>query len=175
MNVHPHQIWALRYPATVPTKHTPTRVAKRFYLKANRLYARTSNLFIRTNDLPSQSQLNDRERQLQEYLNTERHTRGNGSPIYSNVQQVFTFSPTDEVPINTVIDDFIEMIDPLPVREQALEFIMIPSVTPPTNNTYQRMVERGHRKMVQNLLGDPPDVDTTTMFRMERRVSALGI
>lgn len=175
MNVHPHQKWALKYPAPTPAKNTPTRVAKKFYLKANRLYARTSNLFIQTNQLPAQAQLNDRELQLQEYFRVERHTRGNGSPIHSNPQQVFTFSPTDEVPINTVIDDFIEFVDPLPVREQDLEFIMIPSVTLQTENTYQRMVDRGHRRMVQSLLGDRPDVvDTRTMMRMERRVSALG-
>ena len=174
MNLHPHQRWALKYPATAPVTNTPIKVAKKFYLKANRLYARTSNLFIRTNHLPSQAQLNDREVQLQEYFKVERHTRGNGSPIHSNPQQVFTFSPTDEVPINTVIDDFIEFIDPLPVREQDLEFIMIPSVTPPTDNNYQRMVDRGHKRMVQTLLGDPPDVDANTMMRMERRISALG-
>ena len=134
MSLHPHQRWALKYPPTAPAKNTPRRFAKKFYLKANRLYARTSNLFIRTNHLPSQAQLNDREVQLQDYLQAERHTRGNGSPIHSNPQQVFTFSATDEVQINTVLDDFIELVDPLPMREQDLEFIMIPSVSSRTEN-----------------------------------------
>lgn len=174
MRLHPHQNWALTYPPTKPAKNRPLRVAKKFYLKANRLYARTSNLFIRTKDLPSQAQLNDREVQLQEYLKAERETRGNGSPIHSNPQQVFTFSATDEAPINTVIDDFTEFVDPLPVDEHDLEFIMIPSVAPRLENSYQRMVDRSHRRMVQSLLGLPSAVDRTTIMEMDRRLSAQG-
>ena len=105
----------------------------------------------------------------------ERHTRGNGSPIHSNPQQVFTFSPTAEVPINTVIDDFTEFVDPVPVRERDLEFIMIPSVKSRTDNVYQRMVDGSHRRMVRSLLGEAPtDVDMMTVMRVECRVSALG-
>ena len=100
--------------------------------------------------------------------------RGNGSPIHSNPQQVYTFSATDEVPISTVLDDITVFADPVPVDEYHLEFVMIPSVTPRTENTYQRMVDRSHRMMVQSLLGSPPDVDMTTMMRMERRVQTQG-
>lgn len=125
-------------------------------------------------DLPSQTQLNDRDVQLQEYLQAERQTRGNGSPIHSNPQQVFTFSATDEAPINTVLDDFTEFVDPLPVDEQVLAFVMVPSIAPQTENSYQRMVDRSHRRMVQSLLGGPPDVDRTTLMRMERNLTAQG-
>ena len=107
----------------------------------------------------------------------ERHTRGNGSPIHSNPQQVFTFSPTDEVPINTVIDDFIELVEPCPTRERDLEFVMIPCVAPrtETENIYQRVVDGSHRRMVRSLLGDPAtDVDGMIMMRVERRISAMG-
>ena len=165
---------ALKYPPTEPAKKYPIRIAKKFYIKANRLYARASNLFIRTVHLDSQAQLNDRELQLQAYLRSDRVTRGNGSPIHSNPQQVYTFSATDEVPINTVLDDITVFVDPLPVDEHDLEFVMIPSVTPRTENTYQRMVDRSHRMMVQSLLGSSSDVDMTTMMRMERRVQTQG-
>ena len=105
----------------------------------------------------------------------ERHTRGNGSPLHGNPQQVFTFSPTVAVPINTVIDHFTELVDSLPMREQDLESIMIPSVAPHTDNVYQRMVDGSHRRMVHSLLGEsPPDVDMMTMMQAERRASALG-
>ena len=197
MSLHPHQKWALKYPATTPARTIPKRVAKKFYLKANRLYARTSDLLIRTNHLPSQAQLNNREIQLQQHFMTERQTSGNGSPLHGNPQQVFTFSPTDEVPSNVIIDDFIELVKKNPVSERDLEVIMIPSVAPGTDNVYQRMVDRSqrrmvaprtdkvyqrmvdrsHRRMVNSLLGDPSPplgVDMTTMMRVERRVSALG-
>ena len=76
--------------------------------------------------------------------------------------------------MNTVLDDFTEFVDPVPVDERALEFVMIPSLAPRTENTYQRMVDRSHRRMVQGLLGAPFDVDMTTVMRMERRLSAQG-
>ncbi|CAD6583093.1 MAG: hypothetical protein ASARMPREDX12_001174 [Alectoria sarmentosa] len=174
MRLHPHKKWASKHPSTKPAKNTPIKIARKCYLKANGLYARTSNLFLRRDDLPLQSQLNDRELQLQEYLNAERETRGNGSPIHGNPQQVFTFSATDEVPMNTVLDDFTEFVDPVPVDERDLEFVMIPSLAPRTENAYQRMVDRSHRRMVQGLLGAPFDVDMTTVMRMERRLSAQG-
>ena len=174
MDQHPHKRWASQYPTTEPAKITPVRIAKRYYLKANRLYARTLNLFIRRTHLPPQGLLNDREVQLQEYLQAERPTRGNGSPIHSNPQQVFTFSATDDVPINTVLDDFTGLVDPLPVDEHHLASVMIPSIAPQTVNPYQRMVDRSHRMMMQTLLGGSPDVDKTTLFRMERRLTAQG-
>lgn len=174
MRLDPHKTWTLKYPPTDPAKNTPLRLAKKLYVKTNRLYARTSNLFIRTKDLPSQAKLNDREVQLQEYFNAERQTRGNGSPIHSNPQQVFTFSATDEVPINTVLDDFTGFVDPLPVNEHDLGFVMIPSIAPQADNIYQRMVDRSHRRLVQTLLGVPADVDMSTMMRMERRLTAQG-
>ena len=170
MNLHRRPKRALKYPPTEPTKKYPLRIAKKFYIKANRLYARTSNLFIRTAHLDPQAQLNDREVQLQAYLRSERVNRGNGSPIHSNPQQVYTFSATDEVPINTVLDDIPVFVDPVPVDEHDLEFVMIPSMAPQTENIYQRMVDSSHRRMVQSFLGSPSDVDMTTMMRMERRV-----
>lgn len=174
MREHPHKKWALKYSTTEPAKNIPMRVAKKYFLKANRLYARTLNLFIRRTDLPSQGRLNDREVQLQEYLHAERETRGNGSPIHSNPQQVFTFSATDEVPINTVLDDITGFVDPLPVDEHDLADVMIPSIAPQTDNAYHRMVDRSHRRMVQSLLGGPPNVDRETVMRMERRLTAQG-
>ena len=175
MHPHPHKKWASKYPLTEPAKSTTLKVARKCYLEANRLYARTSRLFIRTRDLPSQAHLNEREMQLQAYLASERVNRGNGSPIHSNPQQVFTFSATDEVPINTVLDDFTEFVDPLPVDEHDLEFVMIPSMAPRTENTYQRMVDRSHKRMLQTLLGSPSDVDLTTTMRIERSLSAQGV
>lgn len=171
MRLSPHKKWASKYPPVQPAENTPIRVAKRFYSKANRLYARTSNLYIRTTDLTPQAQLNDREVQLQEYVEAERPTRGNGSPIHGNPQQAFIFSATDETPVNTVLDDFTDFVDPLPVNEQDLEFVMIPLVAPRAENAYQSMADRSHRRMVQCLLGAPSGVDTTVM-RMERRLSA---
>lgn len=174
MHLSPHKNWASKYPPVEPLENTPVKVAKRYYLKANRLYARTSNLYIRTKDLTSQAQLNDREVQLQEYVEAERPTRGNGSPIDCNPQQVFTFSATDETPVNTVLDDIVDFADPLPVSERDLEFVMVPSVAPRAEIAYQRMVDRSHRMMVQRLLGCSSDVDMTTVMRMEKRLSAQG-
>ena len=164
MHLHPHKKWALEYSRTKPAKST---ILKKFYLKANRLYARTSNFLIRACDLPSQAELNDGETQLQAYLEAERVTRGNGSPLHSNPQQVLTFSATDEVPKNTVLDDFTEFVDPFPVDEQDLAFVMIPSMAPQTENTYQRMVDRSHGRLGQSLLGAPSGLDMTTTMRME--------
>ena len=174
MGPRPHKKRGLKYPPTEPARNTPLRFAKRFHVKANRIYARASNLFIRKADLLSQAELNDREMQLQAYLGCKRVNRGNGSPIHGNPQQVFTFSATDESPINTVLDDAIEFADPLPVDEHDLEFVMIPSVAPRTESPYQRMVDISHRRMVQSLLGSPSDADMTTMMRMERSVQADG-
>lgn len=172
MRPHPHRKWALRYPSLGPTKQAPKLIAKKFYIKANRLYAKTSLLFIRIKDLLSQSQLNEKEVQLQEYLQAERETRGNGSPLHHNPQQVYTFSATDEVPINTVLDDFIDFVDLLPEFENELEFVMIPSIAPRTVNPYQRIVDRFQRRMVQSMMGPPTGVDMVTAMRMDRGVSA---
>ena len=174
MSPRPHKNRGLKYPPTESARNTPVRLAKRFYVKANRLYARASNLVIRKADLPSQAQLNNREMQLQAYLGSKRVNRGNGSPIHGNPQQVFTFSATDETPINTVLDDAIDFADPLPVDEHDVEFVMIPSVAPRTESPYQRMVEISQRVTVQSLLGSPSDADMTTMMRIERSVQAQG-
>lgn len=169
MRLHPHKKWALEYSHTKPAKST--RIAKKCYLQ--RLYARASNFLIRACDLPSQAELNDRETQLQAYLEAERVTRGNGSPLHSNPQQVLTFSATDEVPKNTVLDDFTEFVDPFPVDEQDLAFVMIPSMAPQTENTYQHMVDRSHRRLGQSLLAAPSGLDMTTTMRMERRAQGF--
>ena len=146
----------------------PKIVAKKFYLEANRLYARTSNLFIRTKHLPPQSRLSDRQVQLQDYLNAERETRGNGSPIQDNPQQVFTFSATDDVPLNTVLDDFTDLVEPwgLGQRELELESVMVPSAVGKMEGAYQRMVDRSHRGMVRSLVGPPAGVDVATTLDM---------
>ena len=68
-------------------------------------------------------------------------------------------------------------MDPLPPfdrEERGLEFVMIPSLAPQTENPYQGMVDRPHRRMVQSLLGVPYDVDMATMMRLEQSVSAQG-
>ena len=172
MRLHPHKQWASKYPSINPTRRTPKIVAKKFYLEANRLYARTSNLFIRSKHLPSQGQLNDRQVQLQAYLEAERQTRGNGSPLHGNPQQVFTFSATDEAPVNTILDDFTELVDPLPTAdERELGRVMIPSRG---ESSYQRMVDRTHRRIVRRLGGPPSDADVATVMRIERRISAQG-
>ena len=181
MRPHPHKQWTQKYPSLHPARRTPTIVAKKFYLETNRLYARTANLFIRKHHLPTQSHLNDRQTQLQEYLRAERETRGNGSPLHSNPQQVFTFSATDEVPINTVLgDDFIASVDDPLVsvdeheREHELEYVMVPEIALSMEGAYLRMVDRSHRRMVRSLVGPAFDVDLATVMRTERSLSALG-
>ena len=186
MRLHPHNQWTTKYPSLQPAKKIPKIVAKKFYLETNRLYARTSNLFIRKRHLPPQSHLNDRQTQLQEYLTAERETRGNGSPLHSNPQQVFTFSATDEVPINTVLSDgFLEFVDPLLVplvdececeRELELGDVMIPEIALSLEGAYQRMVDGKHRRMVRSLVGPAfdGDLDLAIVMRTERCLSAQG-
>ncbi len=87
---------------------------------------------------------------------------------------MFTFSATDEVPRNTVIDDVTEFVEPWVVRERELECVMVPGVGGRGESAYQRMVDRTHRRLVQRLVGPPVEVDMKTVFRMERSVSAQG-
>ena len=175
MGLDPHQQWALKYhPPNTQPANAPVRLASRVRLKTNRFYARASNIFIRTEDLFPQAKLNDTELQLQEYLNAERQTRGNGSPITSNPQQVFTFSATDEIPINTILDDFMGFVDLLPEIENNSEDVLIPSMASQALKVYQRMVDSSHKKMVNALLGGPRVIDKKTMMRMEQNVTAQG-
>ena len=182
MRPHPHKQWIQKYPSVQPARKIPKIVAKKFYLETNRLYARTSNLFIRKRHLPPQSQLNERQIQLQDYLSAERETRGNGSPLHSNPQQVFTFSATDEVPINTVLsDDFRAFVDPLVLvderereHEHELDYVTIPEIAPSMEGAYLRMVDRSHRRMARSLVGPAFDADLATVMRTERSLSALG-
>ena len=103
----------------------------------------------------------------------ERQTRGNGSPINSNPQQVFTFSATDEIPINTISDDFMGFVDLLPEIEKDSKDVT-PSMASQAFKIYQRMVDSSHRKMVNALLGGPRVIDKKTMVRMEQNVAAQG-
>ena len=172
MGLDPHQRWTLEYhsPNTQPAKNAPVNFASKVLLKTNRLYARVSNLFIRTEDLFPQAKLNETEVQLQAYLNEERQTRGNGSPIHSNPQQVFTFSATDETPINTIFDDFMGFVDLLPEIDTGSK----PSIAVQTFKFLQRMVDSSHEKIVNALSGGPRIIDETTMIRMEQDVMAQG-
>ena len=171
MALHPHQKWTLEYdsPNTQPAKNAPVNFASKVHLKTNRLYARVSNLFIRTKELFPQAKLNATELRLQTYLNTERQTNGNGSPINSNPQQVFTFSATDETPINTIFDDFMGFVDLLPEVDNGSK----PSIASQAFKLLQRVVDSSHKKMVNALSGGPSFIDETTMI-LEQNVTAQG-
>ena len=172
MGLHPHQKWTLEYHSsdTQPAKNAPINFASKVHLKTNRLYARVPNLFIRTKDIFQQAKLNATELKLQSYLKTERQTRGNGSPIHSNPQQVFTFSATDETPINTIFDDFMGFVDLLPEVDNGSK----PSIVSQAFKFLQRMVENSHEKIVNALSGGPRVIDGTTMIRMEQDVTEHG-
>ena len=197
MRLHPHTKWATaaeHFPpkpaaaaATIPSskKNPPKEMAKRFYLHANRLYARTSSLCIWVKDLLAQTQLNDREVQLQDYFSAERETRGNGSPLEGNPQQVFTFSATSEVPINTVTDDWFltgvaeEEDDDDDDKERELGGgMLMRDEESVMERAYRRILDRSSRGKVvmRSFMSLKPSSswDLPTVMRMERSVSAQG-
>ena len=134
MRPHPHQKWALQHP---PAPKSP--------LRPTRLHARTAHP-------PPQARLTDRERQLQEYLGAERPTRGDGSPLHANPQQVFTFSATDEAPANTVLDDVTGFVDPVPGRGREGEGGVV-TVKVVAGGEWRRGVDGEHWRMVRGLVG----------------------
>ena len=93
---------------------------------------------------------------------------------------MFTFSATDQVPGNTVLDDgfFDEVV---PGAGGKLDMLPAPWTTRMMVNEdllHQRMVrvDREHRSMVQSLVGPPlpSDVDVRALVQMERSLSAQG-
>ena len=161
MRPHPHQKWALQHPPAHPAPKSP--------LRPTRLHARTATLSIRTAHLPPQARLNDREAQLQEYLGAERATRGDGSPLHANPQQVFTFSATDEAPANTVLDDVTGFVDPVPGRERGGEGKFVTGAVVAVGE-WRRGVDGEHWRMVRGLVGGAEGVDVATVVRVERGV-----
>ena len=83
---------------------------------------------------------------------------------------MFTFSATDETPINTIFDDFMGFVDLLPEVDNGSKR----SIAAQAFRFLQRMVESSHEKIVNALSGGPRVIDETTMIRMEQDVTAQG-
>ena len=83
---------------------------------------------------------------------------------------MFTFSATDEIPINTIFDDFMGFVDLLPEIDTGSK----PSIASQAFRLLQRMVDSSHKKVVNTLSGGPRVIDETTMILMEQDVMAQG-